>query len=311
MTLEDHFAGSLLGLALGDAMGAPHEGGFVGRFAWWLLGIGHGDVLRWTDDTQMAVVLAESLAEHGWVDADELAGRWARQMERRRGYGPGTRELLQRILRGEPWQAASRAVFPDGSFGNGAAMRAAPIGLFFHDDPKGLLAAAELASSITHAHPLGIEGGVLIARATAQALNLGVNAAGESQPPAFDPNEFLIQLADGCTQREFHDRLRAARRIHTPEDAAGRLGHGVLAHQSAVTAVVAFCRCSDDFMKLMEFVVAVGGDTDTIAAMAGGLFGALRGLESLPSEFLDRLEDRPMIESTGRRLHHAWVARQS
>jgi poly(ADP-ribose) glycohydrolase ARH3 len=310
MTLEDHFVGSMLGLALGDAMGAPHEGGFVGRFAWWVLGIGQHDILRWTDDTQMAVVLAESLAEHGRVNADDLATRWAEQMEWRRGYGPGTRELLQRIQHGEPWQVASRAVFPDGSFGNGAAMRAAPIGLFFHDDPNALRAAAELASSITHAHPLGIEGGALIARATALALNLALASAREGKPPAFDPSTFLIQLADSCTHAEFHDRLRAARRVHTADDAASRLGHGVLAHQSAVTAILAFCRCPDDFLKLMEFVVAVGGDTDTIAAMAGGIFGAFNG-PALPAEFLVRLEEHDRIESIARKLHQAWSNRVS
>jgi ADP-ribosylglycohydrolase len=299
-TLEDRFVGSMLGLALGDAMGAPHEGGLIGSLAWWVLGIGHGDTLRWTDDTQMAVVLAESLAEHGRVDADDLANRWARQMDWRRGYGAGTRKLLQRVLRGEPWQTASRAVYPAGSFGNGAAMRAAPIGLLFHDDATSLRAAAELASSVTHAHPLGIEGGVLIARATALALRAS---------PGFDTDSLLAQLAAGSSQLEFRRRLQVAHQAYSPEDAARQLGNGVLAHESAVTAVLAFCRCSDDFRNLLKFVVAVGGDTDTIAAMAGGLFGALHGPQSLPREFLDRLEDGPKIESTGRRLYQTWIGR--
>jgi hypothetical protein len=203
MTPEELFVGSMLGLALGDAMGAPHEGGFVGRFAWWVLGIGHGETLRWTDDTQMALVLAESLADHGRVEADELAMRWAWQMDSRRGYGPGTRKLLLRVLQGEPWQTAGRAVYADGSLGNGAAMRAAPIGLFFQSDFESLRRAAELASSITHAHPLGIEGGVLMARATALVLNASVSLARPAiQQIAFDPDAFLVQLADGCTQRE-------------------------------------------------------------------------------------------------------------
>jgi ADP-ribosylglycohydrolase len=307
-SIEDRFVGSMLGLALGDAMGAPHEGGFVGRFAWWVLGIGQGDTLRWTDDTQMALVLAESLAEHRRVDADDLAKRWAWQMDGRRGYGPGTRKLLLRVLQGEPWQVASRAIFPEGSYGNGAAMRAAPIGLFFHHNAESLRHAAELASSVTHAHRLGVEGGVLIARATALAVNWMARGGGQA---AFDPDAFLVDLADGCEEMEFRDRLKAARQVHSPNDAARQLGHGVLAHESAVTAVLAFVRCSNDFMKLMEFVVAVGGDTDTIAAMAGGLCGALNGSDILPHEFLDRLEDRCNIESLGRRLHQAWASRPS
>lgn len=306
-TLEDRFVGSMLGLALGDAMGAPHEGGFVGRFAWWVLGIGRGDTLRWTDDTQMAVVLAESLAELGRADADDLAHRWAWQMDSRRGYGPGTRKLLLRVLRGERWQAASRAVYPEGSFGNGAAMRAAPVGLFFHHDRAALHHAAELASSVTHAHPLGIAGGVLVARATALAVADAMPTV--SEPGPVDADSFLGQLAEGCTQTEFRERLEVARRVYSPDDAARRLGNGVLALESAVTAVLAFCRCSDDFLELMKFVVAVGGDTDTIAAMAGGLFGARLGPQALPRDFLDRLEDRSKIESTGRRLYRAWTAR--
>lgn len=60
-------------------------------------------------------------------------------------------------------------------------------------------------------------------------------------------------------------------------------------------------------MKMMEFVVAVGGDTDTIAAMAGGVCGALNGTKVLPGEFLDRLEERLKIEALGRRLYQAWA----
>src|SRR5262245_7899589 len=168
--LEDRFAGSLLGLALGDALGAPHEGGIAGQAVWWLLGFGKRDLLRWTDDTEMAMGLAESLIEKRGLNADHLAALWAERADWKRGYGAGTRKLLGIVRAGTPWREASRAVFPEGSFGNGAAMRAAPLGLFFHRDQKELCRAAKLASSITHAHALGIDGGLLIARATAMAL---------------------------------------------------------------------------------------------------------------------------------------------
>jgi len=168
--LEDKFVGSILGLALGDALGARYEGGLFGQALWWALGVGKGDLLRWSDDTEMALGLAKSLIEHRGVDLDHLARTWAENADWKRGYGPGARKLLARIRDGENWRVANRAIFPDGSFGNGAAMRAAPLGLFFHDNATELVRAAESSSSITHAHPLGIEGGVLIARATARSI---------------------------------------------------------------------------------------------------------------------------------------------
>ena len=125
-SLEDRFVGSLLGLALGDAVGAPHEGSLGPRLVWKLLGIGRSRLLRTTDDTEMAVLLAGSLAEHGGVEPDALARTWAHGASWTRGYGPGARAVLARIRAGEDWRTANRSAFPEGSFGNGAAMRAAP-----------------------------------------------------------------------------------------------------------------------------------------------------------------------------------------
>jgi ADP-ribosylglycohydrolase len=91
--LEDKFVGSMLGLALGDALGAPHEGGPIARTAWWALGVGKGGVLRWTDDTEMAVWLARSLIENRGLDPDHLARTWAGEADWKRGYGSGARRL--------------------------------------------------------------------------------------------------------------------------------------------------------------------------------------------------------------------------
>jgi len=164
MMSEDRFTGAMLGLALADAIGAAYEGGLVAAA---------GQDLRWTDDTQMAKVLAHSLIEDGGLDPDRLAQRWAQAVEMSRGYGPGAYKLLGKIRAGADWREANKSVFPDGSFGNGGAMRAAPIGLYYHRDLPSLELAAEEAAEITHAHPLGIEGGRLIARATALAHGAG------------------------------------------------------------------------------------------------------------------------------------------
>lgn len=166
---QERFTGCLLGLAMGDALGAPYEGGILERLLWRLIGRTSYGRLRWTDDTQMAVDLAVSLLDLDGVDADAIAQRFASSYRWSRGYGPSAARVLQRIRRGEPWVEASRSVYPEGSFGNGAAMRAPVLALFYPTDQQGLIEAATTSASITHAHPLGIEGAVLLALA-AQAL---------------------------------------------------------------------------------------------------------------------------------------------
>lgn len=296
--MDDRYAGAMLGLALGDALGAFHEGGILGGLLWIAAGGTAGGALRWTDDTEMAMGLAESLLARGGVDPDDLAGRWARNMGSMRGYGPGASKLLALIRRGADWREANRAVFPEGSFGNGAAMRAVPLGLFYRSRPAELGQAAALAARVTHAHPLGVEGGVLIARAAALALD-----------ESLSPRALLESLESRAHSPEYGRRLRWAREALDRDPALGEvresLGRSVLAHESAVTAVYAFCRLPTDFSALTDFVIKLGGDTDTIGAMAGGLFGARNGIAALPPEPLGRLEERARLEGLGRALFKA------
>jgi poly(ADP-ribose) glycohydrolase ARH3 len=296
-TLADRFAGSLLGLALGDALGAKHEGGPIEQVAWWLAGLGRGGLLRWTDDTQMAIGLAESLVRWKGVESDPLARTWAEAYDPLRGYGPGARRLLSMIRAGADWRTANRSVFADGSLGNGAAMRAAPLGLFYHAMPGELRPAAELAASITHAHPLGIAGGVLIARAVALAVAGGT------------PAEVIDALLADHWPDEFRTRLETARSwlgSSVPKSrVAGELGCGIEAHRSAVTAVWAWAAHPDDFEAMIAYVISLGGDTDTIGAMAGGVLGARLGIGGLPAAALERLESREHIHDLARRLEAA------
>lgn len=293
--LGDRGAGMLLGLALGDALGAPHEGGPLERALWAALGLPHGRLLRWTDDTQMSVAAAESLIARGGMDADDLARRWARDARFLRGYGPGTWEWVGRVRSGEDWRTASLSVFPEGSFGNGAAMRSAPFGFYYRDRPDELEAAAATAAAVTHAHPLGVEGGVLIALAAAFLLE-----------EEFSPESFLRRLRSRCRREEFRSRLdwAAGALASAPgaDEIRRRLGNGIPAHESVVAALYAFARFPGDFAAMTGFIIAAGGDTDTICAMAGSLFGARNGAGALPAALLERLEQRERIETLGRGL---------
>src|SRR5262249_50393892 len=153
------------GLATGDALGAPYEGGPFEWLVWRVIGRTSDGRLRGTDDTQMAIDLAGSLLENNGVRPRAAAGRFATSYPWSRGYGPGAARVLKRIRRGEAWEAASKAVYAEGSYGNGAAMRAPVLALFYARDRDSLLNAARISAMVTHAHPLGIEGAVLIALA--------------------------------------------------------------------------------------------------------------------------------------------------
>lgn len=290
----DQFAGCMLGLATGDALGAPYEGGLLERLVWRIIGRSSGGCLRWTDDTQMALDLAESLLQEDGVCPDALAKRFASSYRWSRGYGPGAARILKRIRRGEPWEAASKAVYAEGSYGNGAAMRAPVLALFFARGRDGLIAAARSSARVTHAHPLGVEGAVLIALA-AHALLEGRSAA-----------QLLEFVQSKCSTPEISERLKTVTTwiesgdMPTPREVATKLGNGVTAPTSCPTALyIALRHMKATFETMMEFIITCRGDVDTIGAMAGALWGIVNGAERLPKV---RLEGREVLEDVAARM---------
>ncbi len=289
------FAGSLLGLALADALGAPYEGWRMEGFAWKPINLHRPDALRYTDDTDMAIGCTVSLVRRGGFDVEDMARTWAERADGVRGYGPGALECLRLIRVGVPWREAARQVYPSGSYGNGAAMRVAPLALWLHNQPGRLAETVELASSVTHAHPWGIQGALIMARAVAAALHTD------------DPAAVLRAPQGDELDARFTDRLRLAEGMLKQEPdqqpVVELLGNGVVAHESVVTALLIACWFYDrPFDELVGFCVSVGGDVDTIAAMAGAVWGAHRGVEALPDPPLDRLEDRGLIASLAEQL---------
>ncbi len=307
MLTRQTFEGCLLGLALGDAFGAPHEGGPLERLVWRLIGTTRHGERRFTDDTQMSLDVAESLLAHGGVEPDDLARRFAAGYRWSRGYGPGAARLLKRIAGGATWQAANRSVYPDGSFGNGGAMRAPVIGLFFADRPEALVEAARVSARVTHAHPLGEAGAVLIATATARAA-LGARgvAVAEAAAAACDLEPFQTRLA---LARDWLASTTATA-PPTPDAVRQHLGNGISAPASCVTALYCALRFIDaPFPDLLAFVASLRGDVDTIGAMAGAIWGAANGAAGLPESQLSRLEQRERLASVAARLQTMCAAR--
>lgn len=285
-SLKDRFAGCLLGLAVGDALG----GHFEGQSADWIgrryrapeALIANPPEAPWhyTDDTQMAIGVAEALVRQGQIIEQSLCEAFVENYEPHRGYGRGARVVLQAMQQGQDYKRQANEMFPGGSFGNGAAMRVAPVALLFHRNVDRLLEQARLSALPTHVHPLGIEGAQLLALAVAIAL----------RDDPLDKRTLWAELRQRATTPDFQDRLSLAEQVRSAGDLL-RLGNGIAAQDSVVTAIACFTLWPESYEHVIANAILLGGDTDTIAAMAGAVSGAHLGVHAIPGRFLQCLED--------------------
>jgi poly(ADP-ribose) glycohydrolase ARH3 len=283
--LGDRWRGALLGTGLGDAVGRPFEGDAhvePARVDAWL---DSSEQLTWTDDTAMTIALSRSLiAQQGGVDPEHLGDAFAVAYRREpwRGYGAGPPQVFAAAAEGTPYVEAARELFDGaGSFGNGAAMRAAPVAVAGHDDPQRVAWLARAQAAVTHAHPLAQDGAALL------ALSVWAVAA-EPQQSARDAVADQLGLLDT-------DEMRQAATDALDLDAdtiATRFGNGIAALEAVPAALAAFLHAPEEPLVVLATAVGLGGDTDTIAAMAGALVGARVGARALPRPLLDRLEGR-------------------
>ncbi|MEV4237967.1 ADP-ribosylglycohydrolase family protein, partial [Nocardia sp. NPDC049737] len=145
----------------------------------------------WTDDTEMACSVVTELSSRGEIDQDRLATAFARRFDPSRDYGFATVGTLGRVRDGVHWRKAAAAAFGDeGSCGNGAAMRVAPLGAFYAGDPEKVVTEAVRSAQVTHLHPEGITGAVAVALAAAHAAHARLNG---TRPT---PTEFITSILD-------------------------------------------------------------------------------------------------------------------
>lgn len=285
--------GALLGALVGDALGAPLEGHPVPVPAACLAEIEReARPRRYTDDSAMTMALAESLLARHDLDQDHLAHTFAAHYARepRRGYGAGAADLLGRVAAGADWREAAAAQFGGrGSFGNGAAMRVAPVALHAAGDLHRVVGLARGSAVVTHTHPAAVEGAAAQAVAVALAL---------AQPPSspLDRRTFLARVTTSISSGEMAEALRSLpavldqRPAPSPEVVAARIGTGVTAVEAVPAALAAFLLHPGSFPEAVRFAVLLGGDTDTIASMAGALAGAYLGESAIPAAWLDATE---------------------
>jgi ADP-ribosylglycohydrolase len=247
-----------------------------------------------TDDTQMALSIVETLAAHGEIDQDHLAESFAQRYEPSRGYGPAMHRLLRLIGDGGvSWREAAPAQFGgDGSFGNGSAMRVAPVGAYFADDLTAVVAQAARSAEVTHTHPEALAGAMAVAVAAAlawQARRAGV------RPSA---GEFLDQIAPWVPESVVRILILRARDLHPSiavEHAAAMLGNGdgISCQDTVPFCLWAAARHLDDYEAALWTTVSALGDRDTTCAIVGGIVVMYTGVDGIPPAWRAAREPLP------------------
>ncbi len=296
----DKFLGSLLGVAVGDALGMPYEGlppKLVRRYIGDRLVMRDGRLKKgsYTDDTEMMIGVLESLVKNRGFSKEDMAKRFIENFNRKRGYGRGTIHVLSLIKKGVSIEKAVFSMFSEGSFGNGAAMRIAPVGLLYHKRPDLLREISYGVSSITHGHVIAKEAACVVS----YAISLCIICE--------EKKEFLKKIIEFAQVPEVKRKLEDIEKIgeRDPEFVAKALGNSVKADEAVASAIYSFLY-SDTFYDALHFSVSIGGDTDTISAICGGIAGAFWGKEAIPKDWLCELEDgkkgKSYIESLAKEL---------
>ncbi|MER6030564.1 ADP-ribosylglycohydrolase family protein [Streptomyces sp. NPDC001851] len=275
--------GAVLGSAVGDALGAPFEFGPEGAFSARFPHPGHGGELcgggGWdpgeaTDDTQMAILTAESLLECGGLDLPDVFGRFQRWA----AAGPKDIGLQTEavLTSGDPWDTAAARHFRTSqrAAGNGALMRAAPSAVHFaRRGREATMDAARRLSALTHGDPAAWEG--------TAALHELIRVALTGEDPLTAVPGTLAALHPDHRQRY---AVVLAPDWH-PDRATEFNGAVWPCLGSAVWAL----RTTESYEEAIRAAIDLGGDTDTVAAVTGALAGAVYGAEAIPPRWLEPL----------------------
>ncbi|KDN81894.1 ADP-ribosylglycohydrolase family protein [Kitasatospora cheerisanensis] len=288
---------SLNGLALGDAFGDrwfhPPVDEASADVAARLVRPGPW---HWTDDTAMSLVLVRHLRDRGEVEPAALAREFAAEyaVAPHRKYGPSMHRVMRAVHAGEDHLAVTRALFDgQGSHGNGAAMRVAPLGAWFADDLAVVAEQAARSATATHAHPEAAAGACAVALAAALAVR---SRGGAATPRA----EFLREVAGLLPESEVRSGLRIAAAL--PPGTSVRhasvvlgSGFGVSAQDTVPFALWSAAGHPDDLAEALWQTLTGWGDMDTTCAIAAGVVAARTGLAGVPAGWSAAREPLPAL----------------
>lgn len=289
---NDRAVGALVGLACGDALGAAYEFGGPIPLSTSIGMVGGGpfnwEPGEWTDDTSMAIPLAQEIAQGNDLCDPETLGRvvgaWKNWAVTAKDVGSQTRVVLSGLK--ENSEEAARAAAEDfhnrksQSGGNGALMRTAPIGYAYLRNPHKVTIAARRIAQLTHWEDDAAEACILWSQAIRHAV----------VTTKLDIRIGIDELSAEA-RAKWKERIALAEEKQ-PEDFHSTNGWVVAAFQGAWSAIYHGTQAGESFQAIIERAVRGGGDTDTVAAIAGSLAGAYLGVSRIPAKW--------------RRVIHGW-----
>ena len=295
---SDRLAGTLLCTALGDALGLPCEGMSARSIARRFGRVDRFRLLAKTgfvsDDTEQSALIAQSLARHP-DDVDAFVRAFRRALIGwfcRLPWGTGLATLRSCVRIGLD-------ISPSGvvSAGNGAAMRAAIVGVFFHDLPEQRHEFGRALAQVTHRDERAIEGALFVAEVAASCAPSTNNVGRET---------YIDEARRVVTNRHLREAIDRsvdlACRGADLREAAQVCGASEFVVHTVPFGTYCFLRCGDDPMRALTEAISAGGDTDSCGAMLGGWLGALHGEGGLPGDLIRRIHDGPFGPSHLRAL---------
>jgi ADP-ribosylglycohydrolase len=312
---KEKFIGCIYGLAIGDALGYPVEFVSLSQIRR-ILGeqgvtgfeslenpeiaenTGH-PIGSYSDDTQMSMATAKGLIESKTNDLDELMGNiskeyvaWAASPENNRSPGSTCMAGIKNLKNGKSWKDSG---VPGGE-GCGAAMRTAPIGLCYYDGIHRLAEVAKAASECTHGDKTASAAGVGTAYLVAQAIR------------AYKPEEILANFAEFSRTLDAKlnkkiDQVRQVLDYKNSEKAIQELGEGWKGDEALALGLYCFMKHPYDFKKAVLMGVNTNGDSDSIACITGAISGAYNGVNRIPQEWINKVENKELLKQTAEELY--------
>ncbi|MEI6058947.1 MAG: ADP-ribosylglycohydrolase family protein [archaeon] len=304
--LEGKVSGAIFGLAIGDALGFPIE--FTRKTLWKdetdtkEMDLERKPIAIYSDDTQMSIAVANALIstpkpyelEATMANVRGEFVRWLKSPDNNRAPGMTCLEGTKNLERGIEWKKSWVI-----SRGCGTAMRTAPIGVLFYNNPQKLIEIASATSVCTHAHPTAVASGIATAYLTALALK------GE------DPNTYIQRVVEiaksqfGKDSKEFVGKIKQVDEVLKIKDkykALTTLGEGWTGHEAVAIALYSFLRNPRDFKKTLVTSVNHNGDSDSTGCIAGAISGAYNGVDSIPKRWIASIENKNGLEKISKDL---------